>query len=238
MNMTTVDALKDVYTELGGNATAVAGIQTDAEMIEALSALVGSTIELPAVDAEDNGKVLKVIDGAWNKGVDNTLPSVTTEDEGKTLLVDNTGAWSVEDVPKELPSVTSADEGDVLTVDSDGKWAKGETSGIHLIDVYTTVGDISQNTAGAISISFGTGKTMGDIYTEALQYGIENTALRVYGSGKSSEIIMRLSGFNESAIRYNYFFIDSDTNIYMHDLAVYKNSTETSKSPRFRKITT
>ena len=67
MNNTTVDALKDVYTELGGSAATVASMQTDAEVIEALSALVGSTIELPAVTSDDNGDVLTVVEGAWAK---------------------------------------------------------------------------------------------------------------------------------------------------------------------------
>ena len=64
MNSTTVEALKDVYKELGGNVASIANLHTDAEVIEALSALVGSTIELPAVTAEDDGDVLTVVNGA------------------------------------------------------------------------------------------------------------------------------------------------------------------------------
>ena len=103
MNNTTVDALKDVYTELGGSAATVASMQTDAEVIEALSTLVGSTIELPAVTAEDNGDVLTVVEGAWAKAEPVTPTS-------------------------ELPTVTSEDNGDVLTV-VEGAWAKATPSG-------------------------------------------------------------------------------------------------------------
>ena len=108
MNNTTVDALKDVYTELGGSAATVASMQTDAEVIEALSALVGSTIELPAVTSEDNGDVLTVVEGAWAKAE----PATPTS---------------------ELPTVTSEDNGDVLTV-VEGAWAKATPNAKITID--------------------------------------------------------------------------------------------------------
>ena len=76
MNKTTVDALKDVYVELGGNIADVKDMQTDAEVIEALKALVGSTIELPPVTSEDNGDFLRVVNGAWAK---DTVPSAESE---------------------------------------------------------------------------------------------------------------------------------------------------------------
>lgn len=53
---------------------------------------------LPAVDTEDNGKVLQVVEGAWTK---NELPTPEPE----------------------LPEVTSADNGKFLKVKS-GKWSK------------------------------------------------------------------------------------------------------------------
>lgn len=99
MNRTTVEALKDVYVELGGNIADVADIQTDADMIEALKTLVGSTIELPPVTSADNGDILKVVNGAWDKAeADKELPAVTSEDNGDFLRVVD-GAWAKATVP-------------------------------------------------------------------------------------------------------------------------------------------
>lgn len=62
-----VEALKKLYVKLGGDADDVSGITLISEMIEAISALVDSGLpgSLPPVKAADNGKVLKVVDGAW-----------------------------------------------------------------------------------------------------------------------------------------------------------------------------
>lgn len=51
---------------------------------------------LPTVSASDNGKVLKVVGGAWAVGTDNDtteLPAVTATDNGKTLKVVE-GVWA------------------------------------------------------------------------------------------------------------------------------------------------
>ena len=50
--------------------------------------------ELPPVDADDNGKVLTVVEGEWSKA----------------------------DIPSQLPAVTASDAGAVLTVNAEGKW--------------------------------------------------------------------------------------------------------------------
>lgn len=236
--MTTIQALQDLYAALGGTASDVENINTIPAMLNALAEIAGSTIELPAVSSTDNGDILTVVEGKWAKAeAPEELPAVTTSDEGDALIVDSEGKWAKSAIPSQLPAVTSADAGDALIVDSEGKWAKGEAGRIHFIDVYTSVGNITDNATSALNISFGTGKTMGDIYTEALQHGIENTALRVHGSQNTSEIIMRPSGYNNSSIRYTYLYVNSDTNVYIHDLAINKDSTETNKSPRFRSIT-
>ena len=71
---TTVKALQNLYVAMGGDADDVAEITLIPDMINAIAALVtsGSTAELPAVDADDNGKVLKVADGKWSVGTDAT----------------------------------------------------------------------------------------------------------------------------------------------------------------------
>lgn len=70
---TNVEALKGLYVALGGDADDVADITLIADMITEIAKLVATAVakELPEVDAEDNGKVLKVIDGAWAVGSDN-----------------------------------------------------------------------------------------------------------------------------------------------------------------------
>ncbi len=124
MSKTTVEALRDLYAELGGTPSDVADITTDAEMIEAVKDIAGTTIELPAVSDTDNGKVLKVIEGEWAKGTDESLPAVTAEDAGKILGVTEQGEWAPETAPTELPAVSASDNGSILNV-VDGAWAKG-----------------------------------------------------------------------------------------------------------------
>lgn len=71
---TNVDALKNLYTAFGGSSDTVAAMTTNAEVINALAALVaaGGGSILPAVTAAENGKVLKVVSGAWAVGTDAT----------------------------------------------------------------------------------------------------------------------------------------------------------------------
>lgn len=65
--MNNVDALKTLYTALGGSADDVANITTIPDMINAIASHVaaGGAAELPAVKAADNGKVLTVVSGEW-----------------------------------------------------------------------------------------------------------------------------------------------------------------------------
>ena len=64
---TNVQALKNLYAALGGNPADVANISTNADMINAIAAHIGSggAAELPTVTTTDNGKVLTVVSGKW-----------------------------------------------------------------------------------------------------------------------------------------------------------------------------
>lgn len=65
--MTNVEALKELYVALGGNAEDVADVTLTAEMIAAIAtvATTATASELPEVKAADNGKVLTVVGGKW-----------------------------------------------------------------------------------------------------------------------------------------------------------------------------
>ena len=69
----TVTALKALYVALGGDADDVAELTLIPDIINAIVTVVSGTGGLlPAVDAEDNGKVAKVADGVWGVGTDST----------------------------------------------------------------------------------------------------------------------------------------------------------------------
>jgi hypothetical protein len=63
---TTVEALKDYYVEIGGTATDVENVTTIPDMIDAITAMGGGS-SLPEVTIEDDGDVLTVINGVWDK---------------------------------------------------------------------------------------------------------------------------------------------------------------------------
>lgn len=67
MNLT-VEALKELYIALGGNATNVADITLIPDMVKAIAAHIsgGGAAELPTVTTADNGKVLTVVEGEWS----------------------------------------------------------------------------------------------------------------------------------------------------------------------------
>lgn len=75
--MTTVEALKEVYVSLGGALTdtyptiadgaPVSDYVTNPDVIAAISVKATGAVELPAVTAEDNGKLLTVVEGVWDK---------------------------------------------------------------------------------------------------------------------------------------------------------------------------
>lgn len=93
--MTNVEALKAVYTALGGQAADVADITTTADMIAKIATAIKNTIELPAVTGADNGNVLTVVSGKWAKAaIPSQLPAVSATDNGSVLKVVE-GVWAV-----------------------------------------------------------------------------------------------------------------------------------------------
>lgn len=74
----TLDALRNLYVALGGEASDVANLVIIPDLINAIATQAATVVtaanaaELPAVTAEDDGKVLKVVDGAWGVGTDAT----------------------------------------------------------------------------------------------------------------------------------------------------------------------
>ena len=91
--MTNLEALKALYTALGG----------------------ASTIPADATNAD----VINMIATQAAVVVGKTLPAVGTA--GQVLTV-KSGAWKAADIPSQLPAVTQANAGEVLTVGEDGKW--------------------------------------------------------------------------------------------------------------------
>lgn len=62
-----IDALKNLYVALGGNAETVANVNIIPDMINAIATLIssGGTAELPTVSTTNNGQVLTVVSGKW-----------------------------------------------------------------------------------------------------------------------------------------------------------------------------
>ena len=66
--MTKVTALRALYAALGGESADAAVLETEAELIYAVAEAVDELLAggtLPEVSADDNGKLLKVVDGKW-----------------------------------------------------------------------------------------------------------------------------------------------------------------------------
>ena len=123
MNLT-VEALKELYIALGGNATNVADITLIPDMITAIAAFIsgGGARVLPTVSNTDNGKVLTVSGGKWTAATPTAeLPTVTSSNNGEILTVSG-GNWVSAAPVSQLPAVTATENGEVLTV-VEGAWA-------------------------------------------------------------------------------------------------------------------
>lgn len=89
---TIVGELKYLFTKMGGNVSTLKGNETTSEMLNAIEQVYhesGST--LPNVTTDDNGKVLTVVEGEWNKATlhDNLFIATYTNDSG-TMTCDKT----------------------------------------------------------------------------------------------------------------------------------------------------
>lgn len=65
--MTTPEALRDLYTALGGSSADVANLAITPELISALAnaAATIAAAALPTVSSANNGQVLTVVNGKW-----------------------------------------------------------------------------------------------------------------------------------------------------------------------------
>ena len=99
--MTTPEALRDLYTALGGSSADVANIAITPELISAL-ATAAATIAaatLPTVSSDNNGQILTVVNGKWAAAAPaSQLPAVTADDNAKVLTVVS-GAWAAANLP-------------------------------------------------------------------------------------------------------------------------------------------
>lgn len=108
--------------------------------------------ELPSVSGSDNGKVLKVVNGAWTADtLPNNLPAVSSSDNGKILKVSN-GAWDKGDESTELPAVTTNDDGKALFVEN-GAWTKGPNLNNFVQSLSYNGTQLSMDQYGDVSLS-------------------------------------------------------------------------------------
>lgn len=96
------------------------------EVLAEFAAKANNAPKLPAADAADAGKAVMVANkGNYELGeIPAELPAVTTSDNGKVLTVAS-GKWNKAAVPAELPAVATSDNGKVLGV-VNGQWAKAD----------------------------------------------------------------------------------------------------------------
>lgn len=96
--MTILDALKALASNLGAAST---DFKTKSEAVDAIADLAEGELvgSMPAVSADDNGKLMTVVEGAWAKAAAPVeLPTVSADDNGKVLMVVE-GVWAAAALP-------------------------------------------------------------------------------------------------------------------------------------------
>jgi len=135
--MTTIEALFDLYEALGGDADEISTLQTIPEVLEEISEVAGSTIELPGVSASDNGDVLTVVGGKWAKAA-SELPVAYPNDNGKVLTVVG-GKWAKAASGPDSTTKSFTKAGLTGTVKTYGN--------VSTIEIYTRGGTITSTSA-------------------------------------------------------------------------------------------
>ncbi len=106
--MASLSSLSPAMMDDGSNGTGGDNSVEDGEY----EPIIDPTTGLPVVTEDDNGKVLKVVDGVWvaaeEEATEDELPAVTAEDNGKVLRVVN-GAWAAVAEAVELVPVTQGE---------------------------------------------------------------------------------------------------------------------------------
>ena len=116
------------YTLPVASANDLGGVKVGTRLSIDGNGVLSADSQLPAVSGSDNGKVLKVANGAWAKGSETTeLPSVSSTDNGKVLKVEN-GAWTKGDAPSGGSTVSV--QGLAASQDSNSKIAKITIDGV------------------------------------------------------------------------------------------------------------
>ena len=110
------DALAKMYAKLGGDPEKIRGCRSVSDYLDNLGDVFKSLIELPIVNSTDNDKVLKVINGKWDKAlIAKELPPTTTYDEGKVFGITPSGLIIKQYIfDKEITAKLSSS--DVLTI--------------------------------------------------------------------------------------------------------------------------
>lgn len=113
---------------------------------------------LPEVTAADNGKLLGVSGGTWDKvAAPSGLPDVTAADNGKMLGVVN-GAWGKVDAP-------SAPQIEIAITWS--QWNSAKTADLDVLSKITfSVNDLAAVAAGNGKCIINSGENIGDFHTD------------------------------------------------------------------------
>lgn len=175
-------------------------IVKNSRLYKFLRKIAGDDISItPASILED------CLDDIADTMADNALPSVSSVDNGKILKVTE-GAWAKGDAPTELPEVTGSDNGLALVV-KNGAWDKGGPVQTIDMNEFTNISYFMQIllesfTASAVSTGGFTyvdnSSTDSDVIAEAEV--LKNRLTRCY----ANDLPIMIYTLNYSMVPYNY----------------------------------